>query len=100
MDTWDSHLLEPNSQIPDCGSTWDMFGGGVITARSRHPNGVNVLMMDGSVRLLGNSVTASVWQSIGTRAGREVDENDANLRRFIVVRTDGFHGTRCGMRQS
>jgi len=73
MDTWYSHLLEPNSQIPDCGSTWDMFGGGVITARSRHPNGVNVLMMDGSVRLLGNSVTASVWQSIGTRAGREVD---------------------------
>ncbi|RLT09331.1 MAG: DUF1559 domain-containing protein [Planctomycetota bacterium] len=71
METWYSHLLEPYSRIPDCGMTWDMFGGGVITARSQHPNGVNVLLMDGSVRFFGDSVTANIWQSIGTRAGRE-----------------------------
>ncbi len=44
----------------------------VITARSYHPGGVNVLMMDGSVRFVSNTVSVAAWQAAGTRAGGEV----------------------------
>jgi len=45
---------------------------GIITSRSYHPGIVNVLLMDGSVRSVGNSIERSVWQALGTRAGSEV----------------------------
>ncbi len=38
----------------------------VITARSRHPGGVNLLLGDGSVRFVGNSVAINVWQPLCT----------------------------------
>ena len=44
---------------------------GVITSRSYHTNGVNVLMMDGSVRFVSNSVQLSAWRAAGTRNGGE-----------------------------
>jgi prepilin-type processing-associated H-X9-DG protein len=43
-----------------------------ITSRSYHPAGVNVLLMDGSVRFVSNGVTPSTWLGLGTRAGGEV----------------------------
>lgn len=42
-----------------------------ITARSYHPGLVNVLLMDGSVRPVRNSIVPSVWRALGTRAGSE-----------------------------
>ncbi|MFO0885663.1 MAG: DUF1559 domain-containing protein [Pirellulales bacterium] len=45
---------------------------GVITARSYHPNVVNALNMDGSVRTVPSNIDRWVWQALGTRAGGEV----------------------------
>jgi len=42
------------------------------TASSYHPGGVNVLMADGAVRFVKESVGRSVWWALGTRAGGEV----------------------------
>ena len=44
-----------------------------VTARSYHPAGVNVLMMDGSVRFVINEVKLSLWRMMSTRAEGEVD---------------------------
>lgn len=44
----------------------------VVTSRSYHPGGVQVMLMDGSVRFVGNSTDQNVWRALGTRAGGEV----------------------------
>lgn len=43
-----------------------------VTARSYHGGMVNVLLMDGSVRSVKDSVALQVWRALGTRAGNEV----------------------------
>jgi prepilin-type processing-associated H-X9-DG protein len=43
-----------------------------VTSRSYHAGGVNVLLMDGSVRFVGNGVSPATWRALGTRAGGEV----------------------------
>ena len=40
-------------------------------ATSNHPGGVNVLMGDGSVKFIKDSVAMPVWWRLGTRAGNE-----------------------------
>jgi len=47
-----------------------------VTARSYHPGGVNVVLMDGSVRFVNNSVALATWRGLATRAGGEVLAND------------------------
>ncbi|MGQ0636221.1 MAG: DUF1559 family PulG-like putative transporter [Planctomycetaceae bacterium] len=42
-----------------------------ITSRSFHAGIVNVLLMDGSARSVGNSINLAVWRALGTRAGGE-----------------------------
>lgn len=42
-----------------------------MTARSRHPGGVNALLCDGSVHFIADSVDLDTWRSLGTPAGRE-----------------------------
>ena len=44
----------------------------VVTARSFHNNGVNALLLDGSVRFVGSTITRDLWRAFGTRAGGEV----------------------------
>ena len=44
----------------------------VTTANSGHPQGVNVLMFDGSVHFVSYSINLQVWRGLGTRNGREV----------------------------
>jgi prepilin-type processing-associated H-X9-DG protein len=39
---------------------------------SYHPGGVNLLLGDGSVRFIKESVTLSVWRALSTRNGGEV----------------------------
>ena len=43
-----------------------------VTARSYHPGGINVLLGDGSVRFVNNSIAHSTWRALGTRNGGEV----------------------------
>jgi prepilin-type N-terminal cleavage/methylation domain-containing protein/prepilin-type processing-associated H-X9-DG protein len=42
------------------------------SARSKHANGVNALLGDGSVRFVSSAVDAGVWQDCGTRNGGEI----------------------------
>ena len=79
-------ILPPNTRVPftfagkehDCdfnsrreGSSATVMTFAAITARSYHPGGVNVAMMDGSVRFAANSVTQAAWRGLGTRGGGE-----------------------------
>jgi prepilin-type processing-associated H-X9-DG protein len=48
-----------------------------ITSRSYHPAGVNILLMDGSVRWVKNSINPLTWRALGTRASGEVISSDA-----------------------
>ena len=41
-------------------------------ARSRHPTGVNVVMADGAVGFVSNSVEISVWQALATISGGDI----------------------------
>ena len=40
-----------------------------VTSRSHHVGIVNVLLMDGSVRSVGDSISRSIWHALGTRMG-------------------------------
>jgi prepilin-type N-terminal cleavage/methylation domain-containing protein/prepilin-type processing-associated H-X9-DG protein len=48
-----------------------------ITSRSYHPGGVNVQMMDGSVRFIKSTINQVPWRALGTRAGGEIISADA-----------------------
>jgi prepilin-type processing-associated H-X9-DG protein len=43
-----------------------------VSASSRHTGGVHVMMGDGSVRFVGNSVDLNTWRNVSTRNGGEV----------------------------
>jgi len=43
-----------------------------VSARSRHPGGVMVVLGDGSVRMVSDSVDITIWRAAGTIAGNEV----------------------------
>jgi prepilin-type processing-associated H-X9-DG protein len=75
-------IVTPNSQqYPwgDCRCT----GGGYpndatfANANSMHPGGVNVLMADGHVNFIKNSIGMNIWWALGTRANGEVISADA-----------------------
>jgi hypothetical protein len=42
-----------------------------VTARSYHPGGIDVLLMDGSVRVATDGITLAIWRGLGTRGGSE-----------------------------
>jgi prepilin-type N-terminal cleavage/methylation domain-containing protein/prepilin-type processing-associated H-X9-DG protein len=46
------------------------------TANSGHPNGVNLLLFDGSVRFVSYGISLGTWRALGTRNGGEVLGND------------------------
>jgi prepilin-type N-terminal cleavage/methylation domain-containing protein/prepilin-type processing-associated H-X9-DG protein len=47
-----------------------------ITSRSYHPNGVNALLADGSVRFVKGTVNGLTWRALGTVAGGEILSGD------------------------
>jgi prepilin-type N-terminal cleavage/methylation domain-containing protein/prepilin-type processing-associated H-X9-DG protein len=65
-----SMLLTPNSPHADCAQY--TAPNGMMTSRSRHPGGVNVLMGDSSARFVKNTINPLVWWALGTKASGEV----------------------------
>jgi len=57
-------------QNPPCTNTNSQYAH--KAARSRHAGGVNVLLGDGSVRFVRNSLTLATWRAPGTMNGGEV----------------------------
>ncbi len=66
------HIFPP--MMPSCllGGTDDFGSPVVVTATSRHPGGVNLLLADASVRFVRKEITTAVWKALGTIAGGEV----------------------------
>ncbi len=71
-------VLTPNNKTPDC-SPWGgvATGYGFQTPRSYHSGGVNVVMADGSVHFIKDTINPYTWYSLGTRSGKEVVSSDA-----------------------
>ncbi len=72
--TWYNHVLAPNSPIPDCsdGCSGVVGSGDVLmTARSQHGGGVNVVHGDASVRFIAAQINLDIWRAISTRDGGE-----------------------------
>ena len=80
-------LFTPNTRVPYAvgGITYDIDFTSVrdgesttlptyaaITSRSYHVGSVTVLMLDGAVRGVGNSIDLKIWRGVGTRNGKEV----------------------------
>ncbi len=51
-------------------------GSNIVSARSYHPGGVQVLYCDGSVHFIPDSISLPVWRALGSIAGGEVESND------------------------
>ena len=69
-----NHCTTPNPPMNDCAldkNTNDLHNrtlhAGIFSASSRHPGGVNVGLMDGSVRLVTNGVDLPIWRALSTR---------------------------------
>lgn len=60
--------LTPNSRIPDVVTHWTGF----FAPRSWHTGGANVLMGDGAVRFLGDSMDANLHHALHSKNGGEV----------------------------
>jgi prepilin-type N-terminal cleavage/methylation domain-containing protein/prepilin-type processing-associated H-X9-DG protein len=67
-----NHLMTPNTWGCLFGINGETNGNGAVPASSRHPGGVNVLMGDGAVRFLKDTINNTTWWAIGSRNGGEV----------------------------
>jgi prepilin-type N-terminal cleavage/methylation domain-containing protein/prepilin-type processing-associated H-X9-DG protein len=76
-----NHVAPPNWQGWDCGvgtSIMDVPSEhSIVSARSQHPGGANVLMGDGSVKFVKSTVSTPTWWALGSRSGSEVISADA-----------------------
>jgi prepilin-type N-terminal cleavage/methylation domain-containing protein/prepilin-type processing-associated H-X9-DG protein len=83
-----STLITPNSTSPDLiDSGWyqnnPVMGPAAAAssaqyygARSRHINGVNVSLCDGSVRFCSNSISLATWEAVGSINGGDIPGSD------------------------
>jgi prepilin-type N-terminal cleavage/methylation domain-containing protein/prepilin-type processing-associated H-X9-DG protein len=67
-----THAAPPNARSCAFPANSTMFMG----ANSGHTGGVNLLLCDGSVRFVPDSISLSTWRSVGTRNGGETLGND------------------------
>jgi len=66
-----NHYYPPNPAGKwDCGNA--SHNKALSTARSFHTGGVNLLLADGSVRFIRDSIDITSWRGLSTRAGGEV----------------------------
>jgi prepilin-type N-terminal cleavage/methylation domain-containing protein/prepilin-type processing-associated H-X9-DG protein len=72
-----NHIMMPNSwSCDDAANDW-VNDAGASDVSSHHPGGVNVLMADGSVRFVKESVSPTTWWALGSRDGGEVVSSDS-----------------------
>ncbi len=71
---WAGECNYPFAQNPPC-TTADLIW--YFGARSRHSGGVNVAMIDGSVKFIKSSINLNTWSAISTTQGNEVISADA-----------------------
>lgn len=69
-DTIYNHWYGPNADLPDCHNGFHNFA--LVSARSAHTGGVQVAMVDGHVRFIGDSIDLNTWHALATRSGGEV----------------------------
>jgi prepilin-type N-terminal cleavage/methylation domain-containing protein/prepilin-type processing-associated H-X9-DG protein len=73
-----SHIMTPNKKgcyFSNDTTTTTYYS--VIGPSSNHPGGVNVALLDGSVRFVKDSVGVPTWRALATRAGGEVISADS-----------------------
>ena len=78
------HRLTPNSAVPDCVRVAPMREAWKA-ARSRHPGGVHLLLADGSVRFVSDTINLSTWQALGSARSGQVIGGNAALGRGITT---------------
>ena len=74
------HLMTPNGLSCVASNSWGGFPGGfndAITATSAHSGGVNVTMVDGSVKFIKDTVSPQTWWALGSRNQGEVLSSDS-----------------------
>lgn len=67
-----THTQAPNGPVPDCLMPGMVTPPGMMTARGRHSQGVNLVMGDGSLRFMTSSIAQPVWRAFGSRNGGEL----------------------------
>jgi prepilin-type processing-associated H-X9-DG protein len=82
--TYTNIIQTPNrdSVFPGGGCRFDCAGCGIDSSfsyavSSNHPGGANILLADGSVRFMKDSVARLTWWALGTRNGNEVISADS-----------------------
>jgi prepilin-type N-terminal cleavage/methylation domain-containing protein/prepilin-type processing-associated H-X9-DG protein len=71
-----THIMPPNTPACQHNGTSSKFHTNV-GASSLHPGGVNVGLLDGSVRFIKSSINQTTWWAIATMAGGEVVSSDS-----------------------
>ena len=66
-----THIMTPNTRACNFNDGYHSDHA-IIGASSNHPGGVNVSLLDGSVRFIKNGVARSVWRGLSTFAGGEI----------------------------
>src|SRR5262249_15955990 len=70
-----NHFYTPNIVGKwDCGN--ESHNKALTAARSNHSGGVNVLLADGSVRFVRDSILQQTWWALSPRSGGEVITGD------------------------
>jgi prepilin-type processing-associated H-X9-DG protein len=67
-----THIMTPNLQACVFGGEDPHPARTLTGASSKHPGGVNVAFLDGSVKFIKDSVAPTTWWAIATRSGGEV----------------------------
>ena len=67
-DNVQQNCVAPPTKSPPCVLGNPYYHG----ARSKHPAGVNVVLCDGSVRLISDSINLNAWRAMSTSAGSEI----------------------------
>jgi prepilin-type processing-associated H-X9-DG protein len=72
-------IVPPNGRFPTCLTTkpGTQNGPGAYGLASRHPGGANIVLSDGSVRFLKDSVSSRVLWALGSRSRGEIISADS-----------------------